>query len=56
MARKNAVRTVIQLNCTGDYPYTYHTQKNRQKTPGRIELTKYCPRCRSRQVFRESRR
>lgn len=75
MARKNAVRTVIQMTCTGELPYTYHTEKNRRnvrkrvsKADGggrsggggganeRLRLRKYCPRCRSHQIFEESRR
>ena len=68
MARKNAVRTVIQLTCTGDHPYTYHSEKNTRNVPkrkegargnpssNRLELRKYCPRCRSHQIFRETRR
>ena len=70
MARKNAVRTVIQLTCTCDRPYTYHSQKNTRNVPkrkgkegsrgnsssNRLELRKYCPRCRSHQIFRETRR
>ena len=56
MARKNAVRTLVQMQCTGDLAYTYHTEKNRRNTADRMELRKFCPRCRSHQVFRESRR
>ena len=55
MARKNAVRTLVQLTCESG-AYTYHTEKNRRNTPDRITLRKYCPVCRSHEEFRESRR
>ncbi len=57
MARKNAVRTLVQLTCECG-SYTYHTEKNRRNTPDRIVLRKYCPAppCRSHKEFRERRR
>ena len=55
MARKNAVRTLVQLTCECGV-HTYHTEKNRRNTPDRITLRKYCPACRTHNQFRESRR
>lgn len=55
MARKNAIRTLIQLECTECKAYTYHSEKNRRNDPDRLTLTKFCPRCRSRHDFRERR-
>ena len=55
MARKNAVRTLVQLSCECGI-HTYHTEKNRRNTPDRITLKKYCPVCRRRSEYREQRR
>jgi large subunit ribosomal protein L33 len=55
MARKNAIRTLIQLECGECKAYTYHSEKNRRNDPERINLNKYCPRCRCRREFRERR-
>ncbi len=55
MARKNAVRTLVQLSCECG-THTYHTEKNRRNTPDRITLKKYCPVCRRRSEYREQRR
>ncbi len=55
MARKNAVRTLVQLTCECGV-YTYHSEKNRRNTSDRITLKKYCPTCRERKQFRETRR
>ncbi len=55
MARKNAVRTLVQLTCECG-TYTYHTEKNRRNSPDRITLRKYCPPCRAPKQFREQRR
>ena len=43
MARKNAVRTLVELTCECG-SHTYHTEKIRRNTPDRITLKKYCPR------------
>ncbi len=55
MAKKNAVRTLVQLVCTCEKT-TYHTEKNRRNTPDRMVLRKYCPACRTHTQFQESRR
>ncbi len=55
MARKNAIRTVITLDCVECKAYSYHSEKNRRNNPDRITLTKFCRRCRVRQEFREKR-
>ncbi len=48
-------RTHVTMRCRECQSYAYHTKKNRRNTADRIELTKYCPRCRCRQAFRETR-
>jgi large subunit ribosomal protein L33 len=55
MPSKSGVRTFALLVCNECKSYTYHTQKNKRNDPERIELTKFCPRCRARQPFREKR-
>ena len=54
MARKEN-RMIIHLACTECRERTYTTSKNRQNDPDRLELRKYCPRCREHRVHRETR-
>ncbi len=54
MAKKED-RQTVDLACTECRQRTYTTQKNRRNDPDRLELRKYCPRCRSHQVHREAR-
>jgi len=51
---KKAIRTVITLACTECKERTYTTEKNRRNDQGRIELNKYCPRCRVHTLHREA--
>ncbi|MCH2320442.1 MAG: 50S ribosomal protein L33 [SAR202 cluster bacterium] len=55
MPRRGDVRTLINLSCTECRERTYHTDKNRRNDPDRLELKKYCPRCRTHQLHREVR-
>ena len=54
MAKKSAVRTVLTLDCECG-KYSYHTEKNKRNTEGRLELKKFCPPCRERKTFKEKR-
>ena len=45
MAKKED-RVVIDMACTECRERTYTTEKNRRNDPDRIELKKFCPRCR----------
>ena len=54
MAKKED-RSVIHLACTECRERTYTTSKNRRNDPDRLELKKFCPRCRVRQPHREVR-
>ena len=47
-------RVHVTMRCRECQAYAYHTKKNRRTTTERLELTKYCPRCRCRQAFRET--
>lgn len=54
MAKKED-RLIIHLACTECRERTYTTTKNRRNDPERIELRKYCPRCRQHRTHRETR-
>jgi len=55
MAKKSkAVRLTITLACTTCKEQNYTTQKNRRNDPNRIELKRYCPRCRQHTLHRET--
>ena len=47
-------RPVIQLACTECKDRSYSTTKNKKNDPNRIELRKYCPRCRKHTLHREA--
>ena len=53
MAKKED-RQIITLSCTECKERTYSTRKNKKNDPGRIELQKYCPRCRRHTLHREA--
>ena len=54
MASKKDVRPVVTLACTECKERNYTTQKNRRNDPGRMELNKYCRRCRCHRLHRET--
>lgn len=54
MAKKSAVREVIYLACGQCQERTYTTAKNRRNDAQRLELKKYCPRCRTHTLHRET--
>ena len=53
MAKKDT-RPVTTLACTECQERNYTTEKSRRNDPGRIELQKYCPRCRKHTLHRET--
>ena len=53
MARKK-VRDVIMLACTECKERNYVSEKNRRNDQQRLELSKYCPRCRQHRLHRET--
>jgi large subunit ribosomal protein L33 len=53
MAKKGEARGIINLACTECRERTYTTTKNRKNDPQRLELNKYCPRCRTTRSHRE---
>ncbi|MAT42248.1 MAG: 50S ribosomal protein L33 [Anaerolineaceae bacterium] len=54
MASKKDVRPVITLACGVCKERNYTSEKNRRNDPGRMELKKYCPRCRAHTAHRET--
>jgi large subunit ribosomal protein L33 len=56
MAKKaKADRLTITLECTVCRERNHTTEKNRRNDPSRLELKKFCPRCRAHQPHRETR-
>ena len=56
MASKSQdVRPKITLARSECKERNYITKKNRRNTPDRLELQKYCPRCRKSTLHRETR-
>lgn len=51
--KKGDIRATIYLACTQCKERTYTTQKNRRNDPNRLEIKKYCPRCRTHVVHKE---
>lgn len=54
MARKED-RMVVEMACTECRNRNYVTTKNRRNDPDRLELRKFCPRCRGHRLHREAR-
>ena len=54
MAKKED-RIVITLACSDCRERSYTTTKNRRNDPDRLELNKFCPRCRQHRLHREAR-
>lgn len=55
MAKAKGDRIIIHLACTECRERNYTTQKNRRNDADRLELNKFCNRCRIRRVHRETR-
>ena len=54
-SKKKDIRPVITFACTECKERNYTSEKNRKNDPNRLELKKFCPRCRDHQVHRETR-
>ncbi|HEY62269.1 MAG: 50S ribosomal protein L33 [Anaerolineales bacterium] len=54
MSGKKGVRPVVTLACSVCKERNYTTEKNRRNDSGRLELMKYCPRCRKHTLHRET--
>lgn len=51
---KTDARTAIGLKCPECGFMIRHTEKNTKNTTDKLELRKYCPKCRKHQVFKEA--
>jgi len=51
---KKAIRMPVTLACTECRERNYTTEKNRRNDTNRLELKKYCPRCRTHTLHRET--
>ena len=54
MAKKGENREIIYLACGECKERTYTTEKNKKNDSQRIELKKYCPRCRVHTLHKET--
>ena len=53
MAKKGEARERITLVCSECKEENYRTEKNKKNTTDRLELKKYCPKCRKSVVAKE---
>lgn len=53
MAKKGENRELVTLKCTVCSEKNYRTPKNRKNTPERMELKKFCPKCRQHTLHKE---
>lgn len=53
MAKKGEARERITLGCTACKEENYRTEKNKKNTTERLELNKFCPKCRKTTVHKE---
>jgi large subunit ribosomal protein L33 len=51
---KREDRIAIRLECSECKSPNYTTTKNRRNDPDRMELRKFCPRCRQHRAHRET--
>ncbi|RJS46177.1 50S ribosomal protein L33 [Nocardioides cavernaquae] len=54
-SKSSDVRPKITLACVDCKERNYITKKNRRNDPDRMELKKFCPRCRTHTAHRETR-
>ncbi len=47
-------REMITMQCSECKEKNYTSTKNRKTTPDRLELKKFCPRCRKHQAHKEA--
>ena len=53
MAKKGENRERIDLKCTECKKHSYRTEKNKKNTTERLEVKKYCSRCKKTTVHKE---
>jgi large subunit ribosomal protein L33 len=55
MAKASDVRPKITLACQDCKGRNYITKKNRRNDPDRIEMNKFCPKCKKHTLHKETR-
>lgn len=53
MAKKGEARQRITLKCTICGEENFRTEKNKRNTTDRLELNKFCPKCRKATLHKE---
>ncbi|MDO8636063.1 MAG: 50S ribosomal protein L33 [Dehalococcoidia bacterium] len=53
MAKKSEARSIIYLSCSQCQERNYTSFKNKKNDPQRLEIKKYCSRCRSHTAHKE---
>lgn len=53
MAKKGENRALVTLKCPVCGEKNYRTPKNKKNTPERMELNKFCPKCRQHTAHKE---
>ncbi|MBU0570086.1 50S ribosomal protein L33 [Patescibacteria group bacterium] len=53
MAKKGA-REIVGMICKGCKSMNYATERNKVNMEGKLEIKKYCKRCRSHQLHKET--
>ncbi len=54
MAKKGEARQRITLKCASCANESYRTEKNKKSTTERLELNKFCPKCRKSTLHKET--
>ena len=54
MAKKGEARGGITLKCTVCNSENYRSEKNKKNTTDRLELNKFCPKCRKSTLHKEA--
>ena len=53
MAKKSDNRVYVELRCSRCGKAIRPRSKNKKNTTDKLEISKYCPKCRSHQTFKE---
>ena len=53
MAKKNENRVFLDMKCPECGTLLRPKSKNKKNTPDKLELNRYCPKCRKKQTFKE---
>lgn len=54
MAKKGEARQRITLKCSECGDQNFRTEKNKKNTTERLELNKYCPKCKKSTLHKET--